>query len=72
MATRNLAAKPQFGLPSAQCVARLSSAEQVERLRSLNFDYEVKMRDLENQYEARADALRTEYIESILAVHNNE
>ena len=41
MATRNLAAKPQFGLPSAAAVERISTSEQVERLRSLNFDYEV-------------------------------
>jgi len=69
MAVSRSITKPSFGLPSAQCVERISSAEKVERLRSINFNYETRMADLERQFEVLACDLREKYISEILAVH---
>jgi hypothetical protein len=61
--------KPTFGLPSAAAVERISTAEQVTRLRDAYFRYETLMGDLEAQFESKASELRESYISEILEIH---
>lgn len=69
MATRNLAAKPQFGLPSAAAVEKISTAQQVQALHAAHFRFEALMADLEQKFENEASVLRERYINEVLSIH---
>jgi hypothetical protein len=70
--TRQSLAKPQtFGIPSLEVADRIDVSDMVSAIGVAGYRFHARMRELEHQFEAKANELRSAYLIECAAVQGD-
>jgi len=64
--------KQLFGVPSLETARRIDDSDKVEALQASHYRLTARMRELEEQFEAKASDLRTAFLAEVLEIHGAE
>jgi hypothetical protein len=70
MKTNIQVAKQPFGVPSKEALTKIETSDTVAGLSEAQYDYNIRRRELERQFEAKASELRDEYIATVNVINN--
>ena len=60
-----------FGVSSQAVLELIDPSDKVAWLSEAGYSYETKLRELERQFESKADELRDEYLAIVLQIHES-
>jgi hypothetical protein len=61
-----------FGVPSVEVDRRIDNSDTIAALNAAGYRYTARLRELENQFEAKASELRQAYLDEVAAAQATE